>query len=426
MSSHCGLPGRGPLRWPSPGPGALVRAAAGTEDGEVTYSGRDPYGRDRDEVLDTGPDRPARRSWLTPALLALVVIAAGAVALARSGGGGSHPHPHPHPLPQAQLPPVSVRTLGRPLLGVTAGWQLFARGPDSMIAISLAAGRITTTPVPDLESNSPDVAFIVGAHQAIIRSFDEVPGFVIPDGDEPRPLSGVLARYEPGVLLPGPQPGQTWVLGGNEHAPSLLLIGADGRPTGTTAQLPPGDANPATAVPDGRGNALVLDTSNAAYDASATRYWRVRATVLAVGPVDWLGFACRGLRCWNVVIDAVTGAQHVLLRGGPVVPVFAWPSLGATSPDGRFAAVPSEGGMSPVLRLVNLGTGANVPVRLPLAPSPENQDMAWSPDSRWLFVATGDGKLVAVNAATGKVTGLGVPLPAVSQVAVRAVPRPRP
>jgi hypothetical protein len=403
-----------------------VTCLAGTEDVEVTYSGRDAYGRDRDEVLDTGPDRPARRSWLTPALLALVVIAAGAVALSRSGGGGSqHPH-HGHPQPQQQLPPVSVRTLGRPLLGVRAGWQLFARGPDSMIAIDLAAGRITTTRVPDLESNSPDVAFLVGAHQAIIRSFDEVPGFVIPDGDEPRPLSGVLARYEPGVLLPGPRPGQTWVLGGNEHSPSLLLIGADGRPTGTTARLPPGNANPATAVPDGRGNALVLDTSNAAYDASATRSWRVRATVLAVGPVDWLGFACRGLRCWNVVIDAVTGAQHVLPRTGPVVPVFAWPSLGATSPDGRFAAVPSEGGMSPVLRLVNLGTGASVPVRLPLAPSPENQDMVWSPDSRWLFVATGDGKLVAVNAATGKVTGLGVPLPAVSQVAVRAARRSGP
>ena len=383
-------------------------------------------------MLDVGSDRPPRRPWTRGVLLTLLAIAVGVVVVSHSGGAGSHPHPRPQPQPQPQprpqpqLPPVSVRTLGRPLLGVTAGWEVFARGPDSMIAIDLAAGRITTTPIPDLESNSPDVAFLVSAHQAIIRSFDEVPGFVIPDGGEPRPLSGVLARYAPGVLLPGPQPGQTWVLGGDAHSPSLLLIGANGRPTGTTAQLPPRDANPATAVPDGRGNALVLDTSNAAYDASATRYWRVRATVLAVGPVSWLGFACRGLRCENVVVNAITGAQHALPHGGPVVPVFAWPSLGATSPDGRFAAVPSEGGMSPVLRLVNLGTGASVPVRLPLAPSPDSQDMAWSPDSRWLFVATGAGKLVAVNAATGKVTGLGVPLPAVSQVAVRAAAGPGP
>jgi hypothetical protein len=388
----------------------------------VNYSGRDAYGRDRDEVLDTGPDRPARRSWLTPVLLALVVIVAGAVALSQSGGGASPHHGHPRPpLPQPlQLPPVSVRILGRPLLGVTAGWQLFARGPDSMIAIDLAAGRITTTPVPELESNSPEVNFLVDAHQAIIRSFDQVPGYVIPDGAEPRPLSGVLAQYEPGVLLPGPQPGQTWVMGGNEHSPSLLLIGADGRPTGTAARLPPGTANTATAIPDGRGNALVLDTSNNAFDASATRYWPVRATVLAVGPVHWLGFACRGQRCWNVVIDAVTGAQHVLPRGGAVVPFFAWPALGATSPDGRFAALPGDGGSGPVLQLVNLGTGATVNLSVPLAPSPENQDMVWSPDSRWLFVAAADGKLMAVNAATGKVTGFGVALPAVSQVAVRA------
>jgi hypothetical protein len=382
----------------------------------MAYSRQDAYGRDRDDVLDTGPDRSSRLSWLTPVLLALVVIAAGAVAVARSGGNSSQHHSHRRPW----LPPVSVRTLGHPLLGVRAGWQLFARGPDSMIAVDLGAGRITTTPVPDLESNSPEVAFIIGAHEAIIRSFDQVPGYVIPDGHEPRLLSGVLAQYQPGVLLPGPRPGQTWVMGGNVHFPALLLIGANGRPTDTSARLPPGDANLATAIPDGRGNALVLDTNNAAYDASAARYWRVHATVLAIGPVSWLGFACRGDRCRDVVIDAVTGAQHALPRGGPVVPVFAWPALGATSPDGRFAALPTAGGMSPVLRLVNLGTGASVPVSLPLAPSPENQDMVWSPDSRWLFVATGAGKLVAVNVATGKVTGLGVPLPPVSQVAVRS------
>jgi hypothetical protein len=142
--------------------------------------------------------------------------------------------------------------------------------------------------------------------------------------------------------------------------------------------------------------------------------------VLAVGPVNWLGFACRSLRCENVVVNAATGAQHALPRSAPVVPVFAWPALGATSPDGRFAALPSEGGMSPVLRLVNLRTGATVPTSVPLDPSPENQDMAWSPDSRWLFVAAANGRLMAVNAATGKVSGLGVPLPAISQVAVRA------
>jgi hypothetical protein len=387
----------------------------------MAYSGPDAYGRDRDDVLDTGPDRPPRRPWLSPALLALVVIAAAGVALSQAGGGGPH-HDHPRPPHLPHLPPVSVRTLGKPLLGVTAGWEVFARGPDDMIAIDLAAGRITTTRVPPLESNSPEVNFLVGAHEAIIRSFDQVPGYVIPDGREPRLLSGVLARNAPGVLLPGPRPGQTWVMGGDPQSPSLLLIGADGRPTGTTARLPARAANPATAIPDGRGNALVLDTSEATFDASATRVWPVRATVLAVGPVRWLGFACRGLRCWNVVIDAATGAQHVLPRAVAVVPVFAWPALGATSPDGRYAALPTEGGMSPVLRLVNLGTGASVPISVPLAPSPETQDMVWSPDSRWLFVAAADGELMAVNVATGKVTGFGVSLPAVSQVAIRPAP----
>jgi len=46
--------------------------------------------------------------------------------------------------------------------------------------------------------------------------------------------------------------------------------------------------------------------------------------------------------------------------------------------------------------------------------------MVWSPDSRWLFVAAADGKLVAVNASTGRAELLPAPLPAVEQVAIRA------
>src|SRR5215472_16014288 len=153
----------------------------------MAYSGQDAYGREREDVLEVGSDRTRHRSWLTPAVLALAAIAAGALVATHSGGGQQHGHPHAQP--QTRLPPVSVRQLGHPLLGVRAGWQLFARGPDSMIAVDLAAGRITTTPVPELESSSPEVAFIVGAHETIIRSFDQVPGYIIPDGAEPRPLA---------------------------------------------------------------------------------------------------------------------------------------------------------------------------------------------------------------------------------------------
>lgn len=379
----------------------------------MAYSGQDAYGRDREEVLDVGSDRPGRPRWLVPAVVALAGIAAGAVFASHSGG-----HRRPQPPPGS----VSVRSAGHRLLGVRAGWELFARGPGSMVAIGLAAGRITVTRVPALDTNNPQVAFIVGAHEVTIRPFDNVPGYVVPDGEPARPLAGVLGAAAPGPLLPGPRPGQTWVQTGNAAASSLQLIGSDGRSTGTAARLPPNVAVPLNAVPDGRGDALVLGGNDLTYDATATRYWLVRATVLAVGPADWLGFACQGLSCRNVVISAVTGAVRQLPALAPVVPAFAWPSLGVTSPDGRYAAVPSEGGMTPTLRLVNLGTGASVEISLRISPSPGYEDMAWSPDSRWLFVSTADGKLMAVNAATGKASSLGVPLPPVTQVAVRAGP----
>jgi hypothetical protein len=387
----------------------------------MAYPGQDAYGFDREDVLDVGSDRPPRRPWLTPVVLALAAIAAG-VLVASHSGTGRHSGPS-RPRPQA----VSVRSVGHRLLGVHAGWEVFARGPDSMVAIDLAAGRITTTRVPALESDSPEVAFIVGEHDAIIRSFDQVPGYDVPDGEPARPLTGALAfGNDPGPLLPGPRPGQTWALRGNVVGFNsvLELIGPDGRPTGTSARLPPDGALAATAIPDGRGNALLLTSSNLTYDASATRYWQVKATVLAVGPAGWLGLACHGLECHNVVVSAVTGAVHLLPGSAvPEVPAFPWPSLGVTSPDGRYAAVPGDsGGMTPALQLVNLGTGASVPVSVRMSPRPGYEDMAWSPDSRWLFVSSWDGELMAVNAATGKASRLGVPLPPVTQVAIRAAP----
>jgi hypothetical protein len=56
----------------------------------------------------------------------------------------------------------------------------------------------------------------------------------------------------------------------------------------------------------------------------------------------------------------------------------------------------------------------------PLGPDSHTQSMAWSPDSRWLFVAAAGGRLVAASTRTGRAESLGVTLPAVNQVAIRA------
>jgi hypothetical protein len=375
--------------------------------------------RDQPDVVEFGSDRPPRRPWLLPAVVGVALVAAGAVAVSHAAGHHRHA-----PTPPAPGPAVTVTKVRGHLLGVHSGWELFARGPDDMVAIQLAAGRVTTTRVPELASNSPEVAFVLGAHDAIIRSFDEAPGYVVPDGKPVRLLTGALAADEPGPLLPGPRPGQAWVTAGNVGNSALLLLGPDGKPTGTSARLPPGGDLPATAIPDGRGDALILTSDNTSYDVGPTSYWQVHATVLAVGPSRWLGFICHGEgHCSNVVINPATGAQHPLPeRAAPLVPAFAWPSLGVTAPDGSMAAVPVYDGARVIVYLLNLSTGAEHLVNADMPPTPGYQGMAWSPDSRWLFLAAADGRLVAVDAGTGRTTGLGIRLPAITQVAVRAAP----
>jgi hypothetical protein len=75
------------------------------------------------------------------------------------------------------------------------------------------------------------------------------------------------------------------------------------------------------------------------------------------------------------------------------------------------------------LHLLSLVTGADERIAVPLEQAANTGTLAWSPDSRWLFVITAHGGLAAVNASTQQVQGLGVKLPWLSRIAVRNVPR---
>ena len=81
----------------------------------MAYPGQDAYGLDREDVLDVGSDRPPRRPWLTPVVLALAAIAAG-VLVASHSGTGRHSGPS-----RPRRPTVSVRSVGHRLLGVQCG-----------------------------------------------------------------------------------------------------------------------------------------------------------------------------------------------------------------------------------------------------------------------------------------------------------------
>jgi len=315
----------------------------------------------------------------------------------------------------APVTPVVVSEMGHRLLGVTAGWELFGRGPGEVVRLQLALGRITRTTVPSLQSTGP-VSFVVGPDEVMIRPWDLVPGYLVPDGQPPRGLPAVLSGG--GLAVPGPDPGHVWVQTEGGDRMAMALVGWDGSKTGVTVPIPAS----AWVTSDGGGYLLVTGTGGV-YEARPDGLRRVTTgAVLAVGPTRWLTVECDDqYHCVNVVIDRANRARRVLARS--VGDANAPP--GVISPDGSIAAVlrvDSTG--QPTLDLLDLASGTHHS----LAVSIEQRwfdtgGVTWSPDSRWLFVAAANGKLLVVDAPTRRIRDLGVALPEISQVALRSAPR---
>jgi hypothetical protein len=149
---------------------------------------------DADEELvfldpDSAEQAPARvrpRRWLW--LLLAAVLAGGVVVQANRHPSAPAAAPSTRsstfsevaPAPKTS-DPVTVTQLGQSILGATGGWTLFGRGPGVLVRIVPATGQIDSTVVPSLQSGGP-VSFVPAAGEAIIRSIDFVPGYVVPDG----------------------------------------------------------------------------------------------------------------------------------------------------------------------------------------------------------------------------------------------------
>jgi hypothetical protein len=362
-----------------------------------------------------GPPRFRLPGWLTPwragVLLAVAVCLAVVAAWVSGLGQAGH---RDVSIPRSAGGSPAVIDTGRRLLGVRAGWQLFAMGPNVLLRIRLAAGVITSTPVPALASSGP-VSFVVGPRQAVIRPLDFVPGYLVPDGQPARTLPATLGRAGP--VLPGPGAGQLWVQTGFGTSSVMSLVTYAGRSAGVSVTLPSYQAN--LAVPDGRGYFLVSD-GKTVYDVRPGLRRRVASGTLdAAGPTAWLVTSCPAGRCRYEVIDPVSGARRLVPGQADLPATDTQP--GMISPDGRFAAIVRFGSGHPALvHLINLRTGEDR-VLSPTVSAPASAGLlAWSPDSRWLFTVTARGSLAAIDPATGLSQSLGVRLPFLTQLTVRA------
>ncbi len=425
---------------------------------------RDP-GRDAEHWLDLGPDPdlgrkpPRRRRWWYAVVAAMVVAAmlltrnqhttqplaaqpsdtrgSPSSQLPSGSAGAARVLPGVHPPPPAlrsadrtgpgtvsttfeptlaNPEAVTITELGHPLLDVPAGWELFGQGQGVVVRIELRHGRITRTAVPAVGSASPTF-FVVGNDRAIVHPVDLVTGYVVHDEKPAVRLPPALDQAY--SVLPGPDPRHLWAETKAGTASALSLLTLDGRPTGVQVPIP---QDAAVQASDRAGNVLMFGIGGM-YDARPDGMHRITSgTLLAVGPTRWLALECdERYRCASVVIDPATGRRRSLLT-----PLDAYQqNSGAISPDGRMAALlqPNGRGAS-LLELVDLATGA---ARLTGVTTSSDQTrggrtLAWSPDSRWLFVTDGNGRLLALNRA-GRVVELQAQVGAIDQIALRTPSR---
>jgi hypothetical protein len=392
-----------------------------------------PDGPDPD-VLEFGgspPDRPRPRwqrlAWVPLGLVAVLVgvfavnaqhhrnVAAGpspaAAASSRPPTASPPPSASPRPSPAASAP--FFLNLGHPVLQTTVGWELVARGPGQVVRIDPAGGHIAVTPIPAILSSAP-VSFIAGRGWIMVRSLDSVPGYLIPDGQPARELTGALA---PGPVLPGPDGVGVWT--GVQDAPGmpLTLVDTDGRPLGPRIQVP-ADAF-GSEQPDGTGYA-VFDGIGGSWSARPDGIRRISTgRLVAVGPTRWVVVECDDKHtCVTVAIDRSSGARHTVAGVDPT----ATGRLGLVSPDGTKAALAIRAAQQPVaLQIVDLRSGADQTYNVTDSVFGDGA-LVWSPDSAWVIGADADGKLEAFSASRSEGVRLDVGLPAITQVTVRAAP----
>ncbi|MBO0866902.1 MAG: hypothetical protein J2P16_17725, partial [Mycobacterium sp.] len=185
----------------------------------------------------------------------------------------------------------------------------------------------------------------------------------------------------------------------------------------------PGGNSPIEVLPDGRGYLLFPGSMIGMVETFDVRPGRALSTfdrVLAIGPTRLLVQWCnREARCHgDAVVDRADGKHRPI-----TIPFAGGDETGVISPDGRSAALPLSM-PSAAIMYVDLATGA---IRsLALQPDvTDEQTVAWSPDSQWLFVLGRQGDLYAVGRRTGKVVEdltTALHLPPLDQLAIRPAP----
>ena len=365
-----------------------------------------------------------------------MVAVSGAVVVIAILGGGDDGQPQPATTTTAAERTLTTRrlttTTSAPapvalgaLLPEPTGTVLVAAGGRNVTVIDVDSGVVRT--VRTDRSDDPYTGDIYGlaASGADVLAVGPEGGFTVPlqAGDVPV----TLPRAEVSAVLRSDRPGHFWLVIYNGNGTELREVGPNGEETGRIVDDLPPFAEPVV-VAD-RGLVVPLLGSLTLYDPddSTARALGHGSAIAAHG--DMLArLACEALRCRLHLDDlaggGVAGAGGVV--ADPPGATFQPYPFGAFSPDGRWLAV-SAGDTSTLpgtgrLALVDVATRrATLADEAPLYGAPPS--VAFSADSRWVFLVSGSGRLRAHRLETGEaVTIQGVDLSGTASLVAVAAP----
>ena len=345
---------------------------------------------------------PRREGGPTPAVPAASVTAAPQSPTAR---------------PTSQDPQV-VRPASEPILAQVGRGSLVVQTATAIYWIDLGRGSVTRTRTPELTEHA---AFLAGSDWVVFKPIDSANGTVVVNGERARPLTGMLR--EDGWVYLDDRDGM-WFLPDKElasHRITATRIGIDGRRVGSNRiRLPLRQS----ARSDLAGNLLVTNPGGF-YEASPDGIRQLgRGLLVAASRRFALSWDCdKWSRCAAFRLNRVTGRSVELVKvSDPLVDLYESEALdgaeagsNSLSPDGRTVALSLPYSQSlngwPVVT-VDLETGTVTKLPGWLTDTNANTQLAWSPNSRYLFAIT-DHRIRAVDVRRRTVQSLDlVPEPA--------------
>jgi hypothetical protein len=364
--------------------------------------------------------RSRRRSRLIIGALAVaaaLIIAPSIPSLQQNrtaGDQGAAPEPTPsqnewpaaRPASSSAPPPVVSSSRG---FLAKLDLVIFARSADGVIRIDTRAGRITRIPDVTVKS-SGFVSFVAAPDRLIIRPSDAVDGFVVIDGQQARPLNGLLA--DSGQVLPAPR-GRIWILAFDHGRGSTVRL-TD--PTGSRIHSIVSIFGSGQFATDRAGDLLYTDFTGS-YQVTTSGLERVaRGYVSAIGPRHYLYLDCDArYRCSTYLLDRRTMRQRRIESADP-----RQLASGILSADGRYVAMRTWGveGRRYTLTVQDLDQ-KSVLVRFSdeIGPDSPDHSMVWLPDGRLLLIH--NGRLVLFDPQTGTTVRPELDLPPLLQLAVR-------